>query len=128
MTAAAVGTLTSDLLHAAVIQNPFDKLVLVQPLVSYQSIAEERLYKPSFALSAVPGALAEYDLPELVETLSGKGILLINPVTAAGKEVNQQRADSIYRRALKQKQGAGLSVQCGLQYEEMLESALSWIK
>lgn len=128
MTAAAVGTLTSDLLHAAAIQNPFDKLVLVQPLISYQSIVEERLYKPGFALSAVPGALAEYDLPDLVETLSGKGLLLINPITAAGKEVNQQRADSIYQRALKQKQGSGLSVQCGLQHEEMLESALSWIK
>lgn len=124
----AVGTLTSDLLHAAAIRNPFGKLVLVQPLVSYQSITEERLYKPGFALSAVPGALAEYDLPDLVEALSAKDLLLINPVTAAGKEVSQQQADSIYRPALEQNQRAGLRIRCGLRYEELMESALSWIR
>ncbi|WP_353718852.1 acetylxylan esterase [Dyadobacter sp. 676] len=128
LTGVAAGTLTSDLLHAAVIQNPFSKLVLLQPLVSYQSIVEERLYKPGFALSAVPGALTEYDLPDLVEALSSKDLLVINPVTAAGKEVDQKQADSIYQRALKQKQGVGLSVRCGLQYEELLESAMLWIK
>lgn len=124
----AVGTLTSDLLHAAAIRNPFGKLVLVQPLVSYQSITEERLYKPGFALSAVPGALAEYDLPDLVEALSAKDLLLINPVTAAGQEVSQQQADSIYRPALEQNQRAGLRIRCGLRYEELMESALSWIR
>lgn len=128
LTGVAAGTLTSDLLHAAAIHNPFGKLVLIQPLVSYQSIAEERLYKPGFALSAVPGALAEYDLPDLVETLAAKDLLMINPVTAAGKEMNQQQADSIYQRSLKQKQGVGLNVRCGLSYEELLNSALSWLR
>ncbi|HWV29408.1 MAG TPA: acetylxylan esterase [Dyadobacter sp.] len=128
LTGVAAGTLTSDLLHAAAIQNPFSKLVLIQPLVSYQSIAEERLYKPGFALSAVPGALAEYDLSDLVEVLAAKDLLLINPVTAAGKEVNQQQADSVYQRSLKPKQGVGLNVRCGLSYEELLDAALSWLR
>ena len=128
LTGAAVGTLTSDLLHAAAIQNPFSKLVLIQPLVSYESIAGERLYKPGFALSAVPGALAEYDLPDLVEVLSAKSLLLINPVTAAGKEVSQQQADSIYQRAPGQQQATGLRVRCGLPYEELLAAAAAWVK
>nr|WP_295928143.1 acetylxylan esterase [uncultured Dyadobacter sp.] len=124
----AVGTLTSDLLHAAAIENPFSKLVLISPLTSYQSIAEERLYKPKFALSAVPGALAKYDLPDLVELLSTKGLLLINPVTATGKAVDQSQADLIYRHALKQAKPAGLSIKSGLKGDELVNDVVSWIK
>ncbi|MBO9616888.1 MAG: acetylxylan esterase [Dyadobacter sp.] len=124
----AVGTLTSDLLHAAAIDNPFDKLVLVQPLTSYQSIAEERLYKPRFALSAVPGALAEYDLPDLVEVLSSKGLLLLNPVTANDKPVDQKRADAIYKQAPGKAQAGGLSIRSGVQQDALLENFASWVK
>lgn len=128
ITAAAVGTLTSDLLHAAGIANPFNKLVLVRPLVSYQSITEERLYKVKFASSAVPGALADYDLPDLVEMLSSQGLLLINPLTAAGNEVGQDQADSIYQRALKPKQSASFTIKTGLKDNELADSVMSWMK
>ncbi|MCE6992460.1 acetylxylan esterase [Dyadobacter sp. CY323] len=128
ITGAAVGTLTSDLLHAATIANPFHKLVLIRPLVSYQSIAEERLYKPKFALSAVPGALAEYDLPDLVEVLSSKGLLVINPVTATEKEIDHDRANSIYREALKQAQPGGFEIKSGLKSDDVTNSVMSWIK
>lgn len=124
----AVGTLTSDLLHAAAIENPFSKLVLISPLTSYQSIAEERLYKPKFALSAVPGALTKYDLPDLVESLSTQGLLLINPVTAAGNAPNQSDADFIYRNALKQAKPAGLSIRSGLKENELVNGVVSWIR
>lgn len=124
----AVGTLTSDLLHAAAIGNPFDKLVLVQPLMSYQSIVEERLYKPMFALSVVPGALAEYDLPDLVQMLSSNGLLLINPVTASGKPVDQKQADAIYSQALGRSQPGGVSIRSGIHEDAFLENLASWIK
>jgi dienelactone hydrolase len=128
ITAAAVGTLTSDLLHAAVIDNPFKKLVLVQPLVSYQSIAEERLYKPKFALSAVPGALAEYDLPDLVEVLSSQGLLVINPVSATAEPIDRERAEAVYREAMKQKDSAQFTMKSELKDSELAERIISWMK
>ncbi|MCE7070853.1 acetylxylan esterase [Dyadobacter sp. CY327] len=128
ITGAAVGTLTSDLLHAAAIANPFNKLVLIRPLISYQSIVEERLYKAKFALSAVPGALAGYDLPDLVEVLSAQGLLLINPITATEKEVDQEHANSIYKQALKQTRPGRFGIKQGLSPDETPDAVMSWIK
>jgi dienelactone hydrolase len=128
ITGAAVGTLTSDLLHAATIANPFDKLVLIRPLISYQSIVEERLYKTKFALSAVPGALAAYDLPDLVEVLSSQDLLLVNPVAATEREINQDRANSIYKQAMKDKQPASFNVKTGLEEQDFASTLLLWMK
>ncbi len=100
LAAIATGTLTSDLLHAAIIQNPFEQIVLTHPLVSYQSITEERHYKTRFAMSAVAGALTRYDLPDLVAALAGKKLLLINPVDATEKEINPEQIASAYQSAL----------------------------
>jgi len=99
LTAIATGTLTSDLLHAAIINNPFAHIALLHPLVSYQSITEERLYKTKFAMSAVAGALARYDLPDLVAALATKKLLLINPVDAAEKELSPEQIASAYQNA-----------------------------
>ncbi len=84
--AIATGTFGADLLHAAV-ANPqhFTQIALLNPLVSYQSIAGKENYHTRFIPSAVPGALAHYDLPDLVHALSVKNILMINPVDAEGK-------------------------------------------
>ncbi|MFD1143611.1 alpha/beta hydrolase family protein [Larkinella insperata] len=94
---AALGTLTSDLLHSAVLKNSFDQLVLLNPLISYQSVVEEKQYKTKYVLSAVAGALSAYDLPDLVTALPAAKLLLINPVDASGKAVSPEKAQLIYR-------------------------------
>ena len=128
LSAVASGTLTSDLLHAAAIENPFHKLVLIHPLISYQSITEEKLYKTKFALSAVAGAMPVYDLPDLVGMLSSQGLLLINPITATEKEIDQNRANSIYAQALKQTDPSNFEIRRELKSDAWAPSITSWIK
>ncbi|MDQ6479441.1 acetylxylan esterase [Dyadobacter sp. LHD-138] len=128
LSAVASGTLTSDLLHAAAIENPFHKLVLINPLISYQSITEEKLYKTKFALSAVAGAMPVYDLPDLVDMLSSQGLLLINPITATEKEIDQNRANSIYAQALKQTDASNFEIRRDLKSDAWAPSIISWIK
>ncbi|WP_439581232.1 alpha/beta hydrolase family protein [Dyadobacter bucti] len=128
VTAIASGTLTSDLLHAATINNPFKKLVLINPLVSYQSITEEKFYKPKFALSAVPGAIPAYDLPDLVTTLSSKGLLMINPVSATEKEIGQERSEAVFNRALKQNKPEVFRIVNGWEAEGIFEAVVDWVK
>ena len=100
LTVAASGTLTSDLLHAAIIANPFEQIILLNPLVSYQSITEQPDYKPKFVMSSVAGALVQYDLPDLVAALAPKDFLLINPVDAGEKELSQDKISAAYQKSL----------------------------
>lgn len=99
LTVAARGTLGADLLHAAVLSPSFDRLILLQSIVSYQSITDEMHYKSKFILSAVPAALAAYDLPVLLAAVSAKK-LIINPVDATDKEISREKAKTAYRDAL----------------------------
>jgi dienelactone hydrolase len=98
--AAASGTLTSDLLHAAIIANPFEQIILLNPLVSYQSLTQQQDYRPKLVMSAVAGALVQYDLPDLVTALAPKGFLLINPVDASERELSQDQISDTYQRPL----------------------------
>jgi dienelactone hydrolase len=99
LSAAAYGTLTSDLLHAALFANPFEQTVLLNPLVSYLSMTEVEEYKPKFALSTVAGALTRYDLPDMVATLSSNRLLLVNPVDAGETELTPDQVASVYKKS-----------------------------
>ena len=128
LSAVASGTVTADLLHAASFENPFSKLVMIQPLVSYQSIVSERLYKTKFVLSSVPGALPVYDLPDLVENVAGKGLLLINPVKATDQEMTQDELQKVYQKSEGQKQAGKFATKTGLNGNTIAESVLAWIQ
>ncbi len=128
LAAMASGTLTADLLHAAVIANPFEQIILHEPLVSYQSLTEERLYRSKYLMSAVAGALADYDLPDLVATLATKNLLLFNPVDATGKEIGQQSAETIYQDALREKAGTKAFIRSDLNPDEVLSATLKWFE
>lgn len=128
LTAIASGTLAADLLHAAVIAAPFERTILIEPLVSYQSLTEERLYEPKYMMSAVAGALPDYDLPDLVSALSSHNLLLINPVDAAGKELDQKTLDLAYGDALRRQSKESSSIRNGLKGEETHQAVLDWIK
>lgn len=86
----AIGALGSELLHAAVIGNHFSSLTLVRPLASMESMVEQPNYHTLYMMSAAPGALAVYDLPDLVGYLTQQGldIRMIHPVDATAKPIN----------------------------------------
>ena len=99
ITGIACGTLTSDLLHAAVINGQFDRIALINPLISYQSVIQERDYHPKFVMSAPAGVIGKYDLPDLLTALFPLKICMINPVDALDQTVDSNTFDRTYREA-----------------------------
>jgi cephalosporin-C deacetylase-like acetyl esterase/pimeloyl-ACP methyl ester carboxylesterase len=79
VSAVAKGTMGSALLHAAAFHPRFRKLVLVEPLSSYQALVEEHSYSLDYVHHAVPGALQAYDLPDLASSLAPAQLVLVNP-------------------------------------------------
>src|SRR5690606_14571348 len=84
--AIAKGILTTDLLHLAVIQRTkIASVLLIDPLLSYQSVVEEANYKTSYVLSGAPGMIARYDISDLVNSLcETMPVLALNPRNGAG--------------------------------------------
>jgi hypothetical protein len=79
ITGYAKNELISVLLHSAAFSNEIDNVFLTEPYQSFQSIATDRLYNPRYIMTSVPGALKEYDLPDLESSLApGKLIKAVN--------------------------------------------------
>ncbi|MGQ9619892.1 MAG: alpha/beta hydrolase family protein [Bacteroidales bacterium] len=87
ITGFARGYLSPALIHAAAFSPSIKNVVIIEPYISYYSIATERMYNPLFILTAVPGALLEYDLPDLAGSLAPRGLIIFNPVD--GKETRE---------------------------------------
>lgn len=125
LSAIGVGALTTDVLHAAVLLRAFDKIALVNPLISYQSITEQENYLPKFMLSAVAGALPYYDLSYLVAMLSPKPVFLLGTLNASGELADKNHVASVY--------GQSSSVN-GLKIDELqpganyFDSLKKWLK
>jgi dienelactone hydrolase len=128
LSAIASGTLTSDLLHAITFANPFTKIVLFNPLLSFQSITDTPDYKPKYAMSCVPGALAAYDLPDLLAALPTRTTLLINPVDAAGKEIDLATCNAVYNQALSGKPAPSAELRQRLSPANLAEVIGDWLK
>lgn len=123
----AHGTLTSDLLHSAVFSNSFDRIILSNPLTSYQSIAEQQGYEPKFVMSSVAGALQAYDLPDLVAFLSPRPMLLLNPVDATGVEISEKEAEKVYQDAFQNQSGQNLSIRSALKPDDLATTVIEWM-
>ena len=88
----------SAFLHFTAFRNFFRQIVLIRPYLSYLDIATTRFYQPQIMISAVPGALNYYDLPELESLLSPKPLTIINPVNSDGKYLNNNNIGESYRK------------------------------
>ena len=84
ISALASGAVGSEMLHAAVFEKGIQRSILVNPFLGFADIASKREYKPEFILSTVAGAIAEYDLPDLVAALCPRKVLILNPRAANG--------------------------------------------
>ena len=101
LTGIACGTLTSDLLHAVAINGQFNQIALINPLISYQSIVQERDYRTKFVMSTPAGVIGKYDLPDLVTAISPLKIYMINPVNALNQMVDSAVFEQTYMDARK---------------------------
>jgi len=99
ITGIACGILTTDLLHSTAVSRMFEKIALIRPLISHQSIVTERNYRTKFALSVVAGSIGQYDLPDLMASIIPAKVLMINPVNALDQPVDAQTFEDVYRHA-----------------------------
>lgn len=87
ITAISIGVLGSEMLHATVLDSNIQKVCLIKPFLSFADIAIAHEYNPSFILSSVPGAINQYDLPDLMAASFPKQMLILNPVQPGGASV-----------------------------------------
>jgi len=84
ISALASGATGSELLHAAVFDENIQKIGLIQPFLSFAEIALSQEYSPSYVPSTVAGALAGYDLADLMAALCPRKLWIIDPRTSNG--------------------------------------------
>ncbi len=93
--AVAHSTLCPALLHAAAFTSSISQIALIDPVVSYQSIAMNLHYKiPSWC--HVPGALPYYDLADLAACIAPRPLLLLSPIGPDMQPVEEQAVNKEY--------------------------------
>lgn len=97
ISALALGSTGSEILHAAVFDDAIQKLCLVQPFISFADIALSPDYSASFITSTVAGAINSYDLADLMASFCPRKLLIIDPQNSNGEpalesEVNRELA------------------------------------
>jgi cephalosporin-C deacetylase-like acetyl esterase len=72
--ALAQETSVSEMMHYALLRNPFKKIAVVDPPVTTAEIIDNKYYDPVQAFSKVPGSLKYYDLPDLISQMPSGSI------------------------------------------------------
>lgn len=91
----AKGMMTPVLQHAAAFNPEIERIVLVEPLISYQSLVENQYYCPEFIENSVPMSLGNYDLLDLSSIMDHRRQLMINPIDGTGQRLPQQEISEI---------------------------------
>lgn len=94
ITGFAVRELTPVMIHAAAFSSLFSSVILVEPLVSYRSVADTRFYNPHLVFSTVAGALKGYDLPDLEASFAPGKLTIVRPAAADGNTTDIQKTES----------------------------------
>ncbi len=71
------------LLHAAAFNDDISKVILLESYTSWHSVVLNRFYDPVLIMSSVPGALKEYDLPDLAAFLSPRRLAIVTHLREA---------------------------------------------
>ncbi|MGF1583835.1 MAG: acetylxylan esterase [Bacteroidales bacterium] len=121
--------LAPELLHAAAFEPSIKRIALIEPYSSYGSIVMNRMYNPRFIHGSVPGALTNYDLPDLAGALAPRRLLLANVGDALVENTNQAEVDkdlSIVKNAYDFRNSSNsLLIRSGIHIDEYLND---WLK
>ncbi|MBI3858393.1 MAG: metalloendopeptidase, partial [Planctomycetes bacterium] len=101
------GTAAPVVLHAAALDERIVEVTLEGMLVSWASVARTPVSKGQLS-NVVPGALKNYDFPDLAAAVAPRPLTIRGPVDAAGKPLSQAELEEIYApaRAAYRKAGA----------------------
>jgi len=92
----ARGDICPDLAHLATFDKSVSKIALIDPLVSYKSLVQNKYYHTKYMLTAVPGSIPEYDLSDLYASIAPRKVLLVNVVNQINQSLNKSDRDSVY--------------------------------
>jgi cephalosporin-C deacetylase-like acetyl esterase len=76
-------------LHAAALDERITQVVIENTLVSYRMALEAPLHKNLSEL-VIPKVLTQYDVGDLLEAISPRPVLIVNPLNAMGQPVREQ--------------------------------------
>jgi hypothetical protein len=74
----AKGNCCPGLLHSAAFEHAFSRIALIDPLISYRSVAMSTYYLAEAVPPFVAGALSAYDLPDLAASIAPNRVLFVN--------------------------------------------------
>lgn len=94
--AVAWGSMGIALLHAAAFDPSIQKIALIEPLISFQSVVANRYYSLD-AGALVANALTSYDLPDLAAALAPRPLALIDVADQLGKPIGPDSMEAGYR-------------------------------
>jgi hypothetical protein len=126
ITGVATGVLTSDLLHAAVINNEFAQIALINPLFSYQSIVMEKYYQPKYVMSTLPGIIGKYDISDMVTAIYPLKICIINPVNSLDEMIDSSIFDQSFADA-KKRYGDSQNFVVGFKENDVFSRLEKWL-
>jgi len=90
----ARGIFTSDLLHNNIVSSNFSRMALINPLISYRAMVQEKDYDPILIQSSLAGVLPHYDLPDLVNVFAPAKMLLVNVKNQLGQNIDLSSENS----------------------------------
>lgn len=88
---AGVGEAALVALHAAVIEPRISRLVTVDGLLSYRSLAQNPLTTQPFSCY-IPGVVDAYEIRDLYAALAPRPVLALNPRSSLGQTVHEVKA------------------------------------
>jgi cephalosporin-C deacetylase-like acetyl esterase len=80
--------MSSPFLHYVVFNNPFTRIVFLNPLTSNESLIHEQFYDTGLAYYVVPGSLPFYDFKDLVSLLPENSYKIIGQAGDVEQEVS----------------------------------------
>ncbi len=130
VTAVAGGALGPALLHAALFDDAIGSVAVLDSLLAWQEMVDERDAATDFS-AVVPGALAAYDLPDLAACLAPRPLLVVNPRNALDEPVQQECAEEawvIARRAYAGRQAsAAFVLRAGVEAAAVADLLDTWL-
>ncbi len=119
-------------LFAAAFDNSISRIALIEPYSSYLSIVKNRFYSSSFIPGVVPGALKEYDLPDIEASLAPGKLLIAGVTDGFGKVTDTAGINKdldIVRNGYKKKNAErNLMILSLPQYDNPDALYMDWIK
>lgn len=90
------GTMGVVALYAAALEPKIARVIADRSLVSYMNLVQGRFCQETQADIIVPGALLDFDLPDLAAKVGSGRVVLVNPISGDGQPVAENTAQSAY--------------------------------